>query len=240
MPEYMSIKSKILSIKSLHRSSIIRIIAIVLLFFVYYIAISPSYEQVILKIVSKFVQTNSSLQINSLSPVFDIHVYASEYNLTSNLTDQSKAGVSKFLTIDPRVLAMNKFLTDYHSPMAQYARVFVTEADKYGLDWRLVASISGVESAFGNIIPDGNSNNGWGWRGINKNADGWSIFATWPDGIKEITRGLAQGYGTSLTPFQIEPAYCPPCAEGTTHAWANGVNRFMKELDYYVDNLDNI
>lgn len=32
--------------------------------------------------------------------------------------------------------------------MANSAETFVVEADKRGLDWRLLAAISGVESAF--------------------------------------------------------------------------------------------
>ncbi|MBU1120075.1 glucosaminidase domain-containing protein [Patescibacteria group bacterium] len=239
MPEPMGEKLKLLSVKSLYHSRITRAVLAFVLLSLYYLFVSPHFEKFLVNAIGQSVQANSMTQMNALSPVFDIHVYSAEYSLSSNITEANKTGISRFLTLDPRVLAMNKFLTDYHSPMAQYSSVFISEADKYGLDWRLVASISGVESAFGNIIPGGDSNNGWGWRGINKDENGWSVFATWPDGIKEITRGLSQGYGVTLTPFEIEPAYCPPCAEGSAHAWANGVTRFMNELDYYVDNLDN-
>jgi hypothetical protein len=240
MPEPMGIKLKLPSIASLHNSKIARVVMAIIILLLYYIFASPHIEKVMVDAIEQSIQNSSQTQINSLSPVFDIHIYSPEYNLSSTVSSTQKTGVSRFLTIDPRILAMNKFLTDYHSPMAQYANVFVTEADRYGLDWRLVASISGIESAFGNIVPGGNSNNAWGWRGINKNANGWSVFATWTDGIKEITRGLAEGYGVTLTPFDIEPSYCPPCAEGTAHVWANGVTRYMKELDYYADNLDNL
>lgn len=239
MPEPMGIKLKLLSIKSFRHSKITRALLVIFVLSGYYLFVSPHVEKVMVDAIEQSMQESSQTQINTLTPVFDIHVYSAEYSLSSNISDAGKTGVSRFLTMDPRILALNKFLTDYHSPMAQYANVFVSEADRYGLDWRLVASISGIESAFGNKIP-GNSNNAWGWRGINKNANGWSMFATWPDGIKEITRGLSQGYGVTLTPFEIEPAYCPPCAEGNAHAWAHGVTRFMNELDYYVDNLDNL
>jgi len=53
---------------------------------------------------------------------------------------------SGMVTIDPRILAMYQFLSDHGSPLAPYASTFIREADKYGLDWRLVASISGIES----------------------------------------------------------------------------------------------
>jgi len=134
---------------------------------------------------------------------------------------------------------MNKFLNDFHSPMASSAETFVKEADKHGLDWRLLASISGVESAFGNITPQG-TNNAWGWRGVNSNDRGWSIFSSWDNAIIHITERFAQGYGTTMTPFEIEPIYCPPCGQNPEHAWANGVTRYMQQLQYYLDNLDKI
>lgn len=144
--------------------------------------------------------------------------------------------ISEFSFSDPRILAMRKFLKDYGSPMYPYADVFIYEADKYGLDWRLVAAISGVESAFGNIIPP-NSNNAWGWRGGPGGA--WSIWPSWGEGIATVTRGLAIGYGTHLTPFQIESTYCPPCGENPAHPWANGVQSYMNQLNSYLNNLDN-
>lgn len=238
MPELEGIKTKLLPIQSLANSNIIRIVFFVLIFGIYYFFVSPHFEKLLITGISRTAQKSSTMQVNTLSPVFDIYTYSAEYNLSSEITGDSTTGISRFITIDPRVLAMSSFLSDYHSPLAPYSKYIVETADSYGLDWRLVVSISGVESAFGNIVPGGDSNNAWGWRGINKNARGWSVFATWEDGIKEITRGLAEGYGVTLTPAEIEPAYCPPCAEGG-HAWARGVSRFMSELDYYVDNLDN-
>lgn len=188
------------------------------------------------------VKYRKGVTLNYLTPIYDNSVYAQEYSLnTLGSSDYLKdvGGRSSIKTEDPRIIAMERFLLDYNSPMAPYAEVFITEADSYGLDWRLVASISGVESAFGNLVPR-DTNNGWGWRGINKNEDGWSQFATWGDAIKEITRGLSEGYGVTLTPFDIEPTYCPPCGRNPAHVWANGVTRFMNELDYYVENLDKL
>lgn len=162
-------------------------------------------------------------------------------SITSNLIAGSNIkqldGGTGLQTSNPKILAMRKFLLDYDSPMYGSAETFVKEAEKYGLDWRLVASISGVESAFGNLIPS-NTNNGWGWRG--GPAGAYSIFSNWNEGIKTVTRGLALGYGITLTPFDIEQAYCPPCYANPSHAWANGVTRFMSELKYYLDNLEKI
>lgn len=146
-------------------------------------------------------------------------------------------GNYSILTTDSRVVAMRKFLVDKGSPVYPYAESFIVEADTYGLDWRMVASISGVESAFGNITPY-QTNNGWGWRGGPNGA--YSQFTSWSQGIGVVTEGLARGYGTDMTPFEIEPIYCPPCGRNPAHAWANGVTRFMNELQYYLENLESI
>lgn len=166
----------------------------------------------------------------------------SSLDLRSNLIGDSSTlflnGGTGIKTSNPRILAMRKFLLDYNSPMYPYSDVLVTEAEATGLDWRLVASISGVESAFGNLIPHNGTHNAWGWRGGPGGA--YSEFVTWKEGIRTVTQRLAIGYGTSLTPFQIEPVYCPPCYANPAHAWANGVTKFMLELDFYLENLEKI
>ena len=134
------------------------------------------------------------------------------------------------VTSDTRVVAMNRFLADYDSPMAKYAEVFVDSADQVGLDWRLVASISGVESAFGRLIPH-NSYNAWGWKG-GPGGD-FSMFAGWEDGISWVTNRIAVGYGTEISVFDMESTYCPPCGMNPRHEWANGVARYLEQLSDY-------
>lgn len=239
MPEAGHTKRRLFVIKKFGNSSIIRVCLLLLLFWIYLLTISPKIEGYITENFASFARENSTEEINSLTPVFDIHVYAGEYNLSGSLDSGKLSSRTKFTTLDPRVLAMSKFLTDYQSPMANSAEVFIEQADLYGLDWRLVASISGVESAFGNLIPKG-TNNGWGWRGVNSNEAGWSSFSSWEEAISHITERLALGYGTDLTPFDIQDTYCPPCGATGEDLWAKGVIRFMNELQYYVDNLENL
>lgn len=169
----------------------------------------------------------------SLSPIITSeNNYENEKLSIEDLKNLSKDGI--IVTSDSRSIALKEFLIDYNSPMYPYADVFISEADKYGLDWRLVVSISGVESAFGSLIPY-KSNNAWGWKG-GPNGN-FSNFSSWTEGIKTITQGLAEGYGTDLTPFDIEPTYCPPCGQNPQHLWANGVVKFMNQLDLYVKEL---
>lgn len=174
---------------------------------------------------------------NSLSQTLKVSnqnaetIYSLSLKATGIDSDQGKSGL---ITSDPRVIAMRKFLIDYNSPMYPYAEVFIQEADKYGLDWRLVASISGVESAFGNLIPY-RSNNAWGWKG-DPTRD-WSHFASWSEGIETVTSRLALGYGVDLGPFDIVYTYCPPCGQTPGLPWAQGVTNFMNELNIYLNTL---
>jgi hypothetical protein len=208
----------------------------------YTIFLSPLLEPFIEANIFSLIRDVKVEKFNYLTPVYATSNETGEYSLSAiqdrNALEKIRSK-TKYYVEDPRVLAMSKFLSDYNSPMQPYAEVFVVEADRYGLDWRIVAGISGVESAFGNICPQ-NSHNGWGWRGINRNEDGWSMFANWEDAIVHITERMALGYGTDLTPFDIESTYCPPCGEAIGHPWANGVTRFMNELNYYLNNLGDI
>ena len=61
---------------------------------------------------------------------------------------------------DSRTRILREFLKQYNSPLVPFAQDFVSIADKYSLDWKLVAAISGVESTFGKQIPY-ESYNGW-------------------------------------------------------------------------------
>lgn len=208
----------------------------------YMFLLSPILEPGIKDLLFSVIRNSKSERFNFLTPVYATSDLSSTYSLSfigkENPLDMIDSK-TRYYVKDPRVLAMSNFLGDYNSPMQPYAQTFVVEADKYGLDWRLIASISGVESAFGNLIPSG-SNNGWGWRGINGNANGWSMFETWGDAITHITERMAIGYGITLTPFDIESTYCPPCGANPAHLWANGVTRYMNELQYYVNNLENL
>ncbi len=175
-----------------------------------------------------------------------VHAQAHSFALTpieeqgstrfGSMTDVSLEKGSNFsrkdriVTSDARIVAMRRFLMDYNSPMYPYAKSFIIHADEYGLDWRLAAAISGVESAFGTIPV--RANNAWGWKG---GSDGdFNAFDSWDHGIEVVTTRLALGYGTDMDPFDIEPIYCPPCGENPNHLWANGVVKFMNEIEMYL------
>ncbi len=123
---------------------------------------------------------------------------------------------------DLRVKKLEEYLASHNSPLAPYAKAFVDNADKYGLDWRLVASISGVESTFGKHLPY-NSYNAYGWNGGNY------YFKNWEDGIETVSKTLRQNYMNkweAKTVYDIAPIYAPP-----SKTWAYNVNYFMNMIE---------
>ena len=127
---------------------------------------------------------------------------------------------------DNRAQILRGFLNSYNSPLASYSEDFVKYADKYDLDWRLVASIAGLESTFGKHIPY-NSYNGWGWGVYGDNV---IRFKSWPDGIETISKGLRENYlkdRPESNPYVIGPTYA------ASHTWAQRVSFFMQKMDEY-------
>jgi hypothetical protein len=118
---------------------------------------------------------------------------------------------------ESKVRKIREYLSGRNSPLADYADEFVKAADHYGIDYRLVAAISVIESGGG--IHNFRPYNAWGW--------GKSGFDSWEDGIWEVSKGLSRYYaGGRTTPQTIAPSYCPPNATN----WANKVSYVMSMI----------
>src|SRR5580704_17842642 len=61
---------------------------------------------------------------------------------------------------DPRLASLRSFFKRGHCPVADLSLVFLEASDKYALDWRLLPSLSIVESSGGKAAPN---NNLFGW-----------------------------------------------------------------------------
>jgi hypothetical protein len=122
---------------------------------------------------------------------------------------------------DFRVEALESYLEAKKSPLAMYADEFVDYADKYGLDYRLVPAITGVESTFGKRIPVG-SYNAYGW------ANGEYRFSSWEDSIGHVSMTLKTKYidKGAVSIERIGKRYAPP-----SNTWSNKVRYFMGEID---------
>jgi hypothetical protein len=121
---------------------------------------------------------------------------------------------------DLRVKALERLFEKHNSPLAPYAKVYVETADKYGVDWRLLPAISGLESSFG-VHQLSGSHNSYGWGG------GRIYFDSYEDGIETIISSLKKRYYDrgADTVYKIAPIY----AESKT--WAPRVTSFMNQID---------
>lgn len=93
------------------------------------------------------------------------------------------------------------------SPLAGQGQTFYDAACEYGVDPRLVAAISTVESGKGAHCF--RSYNAWGWGGRN--------FSSWKDGIYTVTAGLHSGYGAGTLSYNMAKRYCPPNCDHWYH-----------------------
>jgi len=122
---------------------------------------------------------------------------------------------------DYRVYTLRKFLSQFNSPLMPYSSEFIKEADYYGIDYRLVPAISGVESTFGKQIPFG-SYNAYGW--VNGNYS----FKSWSDSIQIVSKTLKYNYIDKgvVSIASIARVYAPP---STT--WGSKVQYFVSKID---------
>lgn len=154
-------------------------------------------------------------------------VAVSNYGVLASVKQSPKA-INKNVTIsktqDTRVEILEAYLASKRSPMKSSAKDFIEAADTYGVDWKLVPSIAGVESTFGKFIPGGY--NGWGWGVYGTQA---IYFNSWRDGIFTVTGGLKKNYidkGLN-TPSEMNRVYA------ASKTWGNKVNFFMNDLEKY-------
>lgn len=130
-------------------------------------------------------------------------------------------------SLDARITHLEGYLQSVNSPLAGSAKQFVSEADRLGLDWKLVAAIAGTESYFGRHIPT-NSYNAWGWAIFTGMSDG-KHFDGWEDGIQTVSEGLKYKY--------IDRGLTTTERIGTRYAadknWSYKVNHFMDEIENF-------
>ena len=152
---------------------------------------------------------------------------------TPALAQEPEAGAAAQLTFgqilrDPRIDQLRAYLASHNSPMAEESVHFVSEADRLGLDWKLVAAIAGTESTFGKRVPP-RSYNAWGW-GIPTGAQSGIAFGSWKQGITKVSEGLKYRYvdrgATSIE--QIGRIYA------ASPRWAGNVRFFLSKIETFT------
>lgn len=84
--------------------------------------------------------------------------------------------------IDDRALRIDSYFEKRGMPLAGYSKAFLTAADKYGIDWRLLPAISVRESSGGKQMC-GNNPFGWGSCKLNN-------FSNIEEAIDTVSRNL--------------------------------------------------
>lgn len=116
---------------------------------------------------------------------------------------------------------LKAYLEKHNSILAEHAETFVNVADKYGMDYRIMPAISGVESTFAKqYIPETHNPFGWG--------SGYIYYTSFDEAIEALGKGLYNGYVSKGrdTVEKIAPVYNPPHPD----TWARNVNYFMGQI----------
>jgi hypothetical protein len=112
--------------------------------------------------------------------------------------------------IDERAEKIRKYFNRYNLPLAEQAELFVVSADKYHIDWRLLAAIGFIESTGGKFA----------CKSVKANAFGWGScklgFNSYKESIDFISMNLAGEYHKTSHHYKgkdvkgILEAYNPP------------------------------
>jgi hypothetical protein len=114
-----------------------------------------------------------------------VMVFAGVLGIAAAAAQNDKNDVTKTRPkFDLREVILRKFFSRTHCPAERYAGVFVAEADAHGLDWRLLPSLSIVESGGGKHAP---GNNLFGW------ANGATAFNSISEAIHHVASALSSG-----------------------------------------------
>lgn len=135
-----------------------------------------------------------------------------------------------YKTVD-RVEILENFFSKYNSPLRGNAKTFVAVADEYGIDYKLLPSISCMESTCGKNLIEGSYNPfGWGVYGNQHIA-----FDDYDHAIKTVGEGLHKNYFSKGfdTTYKIAPIYTPP----NSNNWYRGVSWFEKQIDLVASNI---
>lgn len=160
-------------------------------------------------------------------PFLFISRQASAEKLVENNTKTSQIQVEiEAKKLDKQAQILSRYLAQYNSPMESHAQDFIDASKTYGLDWRLLPAIAGVESTFGKHIPGGF--NAWGWGVYGTQA---IYFSSWRDGMFTIAKGLRENYlnkGFS-DPYSMNRIYA-----ASPH-WGGKVSFFMQDMEEFAN-----
>jgi hypothetical protein len=116
-----------------------------------------------------------------------------------------------------KVAAVRAFLKRYNAPLAANAEDFVRAAEMYGIDYRLLPSISMIESSGGKVLFRKYNPFGWGKWG----------YPSFTAAIYDVARGMSNYYAGGLRePERIAYRYNPV----TPESWGRKARTFMNQM----------
>lgn len=131
---------------------------------------------------------------------------------------------------DARELLLNGFLREYESPMAPYANLIVSEADKNGIDFRLLVAIAMCESNLGKKMPTSDSYNAFGIAVYTGQQTG-ATFKNWPHAISWVSQYIKENYyNKGITDLKTIGSIWAPPSVATGYSWTNCVSSFQKSI----------
>ncbi len=168
---------------------------------------------------------NGSQEIPSNFKVEGKNIVSSPIDRYYAESQNSKSILASVGKSDSRPVIVDNFLAKHNSPMRGLGSVFVSVADKYGIDYRLIPAIAFQESTLGKKMPK-NSHNAWGWA-IYTGENSGATFRDWHFAIETVGKGLKTDYIDRglTTPEAIMTRYTD--SEGS---WAFGVNFAINEM----------
>ena len=109
-------------------------------------------------------------------------VFAGMVSVPAVSLQQAQKAPAPDYRADPRLESIRKFFQKHECPAVAYSSVFLEAADDYDLDWRLLPSISFVESTGGKAAAQ---NNIFGWD------SGRAKFSSMTAGIHAVAYRLS-------------------------------------------------
>ena len=131
---------------------------------------------------------------------------------------------------DSRGLLVRAFMLKHQSPMTDYADMIVAEADRYGIDFRLVPAIAMCESNLGKRVPSQDSYNPFGIAVYTGQKSG-KKFNGWLSSIQWVTKYIKEHYYDRgyIDLKDIGAIWAPPSVN-TGYSWTNCVQSFMDSI----------
>ena len=144
--------------------------------------------------------------------------------LTSVNSEVSIPSIESSVRIS-RIETLEAFFKRYNSPLEEFATDIVDNADKYGLDYRLLPAIAMQESTLCLKAPR-DTNNCWGFGIYGKKR---TAFPSLADAIETISRTLAREYHAQglIEPVDIMSKYTP----SNSGEWAENVSYVMDRIE---------